>query len=108
MMENKEILTNVLDRAHEIKRRKNAKKRTLYCITCFTTSFIIILSISAFIPNLMHYMDATILSNNSNMGSIFINSTYLGYIIIGFFSFILGAIVTLVCYKSKDSKEDDL
>ncbi|MFI3172588.1 MAG: hypothetical protein R3Y58_09545 [Eubacteriales bacterium] len=106
MMENKDILLKVLNKADEIKIEKRRKKRKFYSITTLATSLMIIITLSFVMPSVIDTMNMNLLSTNAYTGTFFADTPYLGYIIIGLIAFILGVVVTLICYKLKDNERD--
>lgn len=105
MMENKDILSKVMYRADEIKLEKANKKRKMLRITSVSASLLLIIFLGAIMPTLMNNIDTYTLINHASTGTIFSNSSSIGYIVMGVISFILGIIVTLVCYKIKEKSE---
>ncbi|MFI3325379.1 MAG: hypothetical protein R3Y35_04305 [Clostridia bacterium] len=104
MMENKEILSKVLKKSDELKEEKARKKRKIYTCVSLVASFIFIISLSFAMPVLMESVNFSALANNANTGTFFATRPYLGYIIMGIISFILGIVVTLICYKIKNNE----
>lgn len=107
MMENEEILSKVIKRADEIRFKKVRKKRKVIRNATVITSFFLLFFMAAFMPTLMTTIDTNTLVNYIYTGTIFSVSSSLGYIIMGILSFILGMIVTLICYKIKEKNERD-
>ncbi len=105
MMENEEILSKVMQRSEELKLEKIRKTRKIYGVTSIVSSLLIIVTLSLSMPYLTTTTDGYLLLNNANTGTFFSNSSSLGYIMIGLIAFILGIIVTLICYKIKNDNE---
>lgn len=103
MMKTKDVLSKVLDRADEIKIKKQNKKKKIQQISLVSLSLVLIISLSFLMPSFLS--DINITPNNPNMGTYFSNSQYLGYIIVGMIAFVLGVVITLICYKIRNDNE---
>ncbi|MFI3207886.1 MAG: hypothetical protein R3Y40_01995 [Eubacteriales bacterium] len=106
MMNDKEILSEVLQRADEIKFKKELRRRKLYTLTSIVSSFLIILCLTFAMPYMLENINENVVSNHYATGTFFSDSNYLGYIFIGIISFILGSIVTLFCYKINNNNNN--
>lgn len=108
MRSTKERMEAVEKRARVLKKEKAKKtlSATIALSSCLSLSIILILA--NVIPTIVN---SNINNSDINTGltaSIFSNTEYLSYIIIGFLSFLLGISATILCVLiHKRSKEDD-
>ncbi len=107
MMENKDIVSEVLKRADKIKEEKARKRALMIRITTAAASLLLILSVSAFMPMIIDSVSSNNPTNYIHMGTIFSSSSALGYIVMGIGSFLLGIVVTLICYRVKDKNNEE-
>lgn len=106
MYTDEERLTLIFQRTEEIKRhRKNNRRHTLEAI-CIVACVLMIVSLGVCMPGFMKnaVFDKTI--HNSGVASLIAGQGSLGYIVVGIFAFILGALTTVLLYKLKERGEE--
>jgi Na+/melibiose symporter-like transporter len=104
-MDNKEILSQVLIRADEIKYKKSEKRRKIGSAIAGVLSVVFILCLSVAMPSIMQNIDADSYIRFTPVASLLSNPALAGYVIVGVVSFVLGVVVTLLCYKWKKKNE---
>ncbi len=107
MMESKDIFEKSLQRANKIKKDKKRKKQKITAVSVSLFSFFIVLISASAMPIFVGIIDKKMLTSNQSTGTIFANSSLLGYIFIGALAFLLGIVVTLICFKMKDDNEKE-
>lgn len=104
-MDNKEILSQVLNRADEIKYIKAEKRRKIGSATVALVCVAFIICLSVIMPSVMQKLDVNSFISSTPVASMLSNPALAGYIVVGVVSFVLGALVTLLCYKWKKKNE---
>jgi len=100
----------IQNRVNEIDDQKRQRKYRLVLIfsTVFCLTFLVGLALN--LPNVMNDKTTTEYNNAGNLGSIFINSGKLGYVLIALLGFWLGVSITLLSVslrkRSKSDKEN--
>lgn len=103
MMTNEERIYLIHKKTAEIKLKNQKKKYKIISTTCLAICLLIIINIGAFMPDLMQ-----IVSNNrvncttTGAASLLVNSSALGYILIGILAFLLGICVTILLYRLRN------
>jgi len=104
-------MKNIDDQLNEIMKRseilKNKEKNRNYIIgyaiagaVCVSLMILVAVSIG-------NINTATGINEPSGYGSLIISAPYMGYVLIGLLSFILGILATLMCMKMKKCKNDN-
>ncbi|MCQ2517292.1 MAG: hypothetical protein MJ119_00865 [Lachnospiraceae bacterium] len=99
-------LQEILKRADEVKDRRLAKKRLLMSSVATGVFAILLVVVSFYIPSL-----SVVSGEQDTMtmyGSLVVSVPYMGYVVVGFLSFLLGMSVMLVCFfwKTIQQKEN--
>ncbi|MFA5586781.1 MAG: hypothetical protein WDA02_09700 [Saccharofermentanales bacterium] len=107
MRSTEERLAAVKDKALEIKAARSKRKNRLILASACAASLLILVGLSFFIPSVLSRTPAPEPVQPGATASIFDVSGTLGYILIGFFAFALGAAMTILFYRIqlKNKKE---
>ncbi len=105
MMENKEICQKALERADIIKKEKIRKTQKVLTLSLSVVALFMVFISASFMPLFVEMIDDKVFISNLSVGTVFANSSIIGYILIGMLSFILGSIVTVICFRMKDKNE---
>ena len=81
--------------ADEIKKQRNEKRHRLAVISCYSFGIALIVVISALVCNL--YVAGFEHTPMLDTASIFANTGFLGYVVVGILAFLLGISLTLMC-----------
>ena len=92
----------ILQKAEVIKEKKQREKyitgfglAIAACVALMVTASLFIVKVNS----------VSTVSEASRYGSLIISAPYMGYVIIGLISFILGLLVTLLCVKLRELKK---
>ncbi|MFI3313866.1 MAG: hypothetical protein R3Y62_08265 [Eubacteriales bacterium] len=101
-MNNQDILEKILNRAQEIQAEKRRKQKTW---AVAVASFLLVIGISAGVPTLLATATAAEQTDEIYVGSLLVQNAGMGYVLVGVFALIVGAIATLICCKWRDKKK---
>lgn len=97
-MNNDEIMNEVLKRANKIEHKNSIKRtKTIIALATFCSLFVVV-AFSASMPTILANTTFIELEHNSEVGSLLTNTSVVGYVATGVLSFILGVVITCLCY----------
>lgn len=106
MRSNQEREAAVKQRIAEIEMQKLQKRRRIALYTSIAVCLVLIICLSAIVPSMISSPVADGSAPYQTTASIFSNSTFLGSIVIGLISFILGICVTILCFRIRLMQRD--
>ena len=104
MRTDKDRILAMHQRASELKREKRAFRCRLISAAGISICFIVIIIMAVFMPGLSGYYVADTAATGMH-ASTFSGSSFLGFMIIGIVSFLLGVSVTILCFRLKKWQE---
>ncbi len=106
MRTNEERIAAMHQRAGELEREARTRKARIYGAAGLTASLAAVILLAVLIPGLIQSISTDTISNTM-MASIFTSSTSLGYIIVAILAFLLGAAVTIFCFRLRKWKDEE-
>ena len=109
MLTEEERLEKIYKRAKEIRKKEQCRRQWIMDIGCIAACMLLILGIGMFMPQVTERADYAKLGGLSlGAASIFGNSSFGGYVVMGILCFLLGAFATILMYRIHNrNKEDD-
>ena len=104
MRTNEERIAALHKRAAEIEREEHGRKMQFIQLTLTAACFMVIIALGIFIPDFAETLAPVSGTGNMN-ASILSENGALGYIVIGIIAFVLGAFVTIFCFKLKERQD---
>lgn len=106
MRSNQEREAAVKQRIAEIEMQKLQKRRRIALYTSIAVCLVLIVCLSAIVPSMIPDPIVDGSAHYQTTASIFSNSTFVGSIVIGLISFILGICVTILCFRIRLMQRD--
>lgn len=106
MRSNQEREAAVKQRIAEIEMQKLQKRRRIALYTSIAVCLVLIVCLSAIVPSMIPEPIVDGSAHYQTTASIFSNSTFVGSIVIGLISFILGICVTILCFRIRLMQRD--
>lgn len=111
MRSHKERVAVVEHRIGETERKKRQRRSCMFITSSIAASFFIIVGLSALLPMFVEKIRIDEYIGFETAASIFGNGEMIGYIVMGFISFLLGVCVTILCFHfgrhhREDKKEE--
>ena len=105
MRTSEERLAALHARAGEIRKTERARKANLARISATAACLCFVIALALFVPQVgpgsIEGTGPTDVVPGGLYGSIFTDTTYLGYIVIGIVAFLLGAVLTMFLFRLK-------
>jgi len=98
-------MTEILRRADVIKAKKDYQKMKIGFAVSIAACVMLLVVVSVLIPDIK---GAESMAGASEYGSLIVSAPYFGLVVIGFLSFILGVLITLLCLKVREMKKTEL
>ena len=99
MRSHEERIAEVRRRIAEKERQKRRKQRRIVAISCIAACLAVIVGVSFAMPGIVGQIEPGTSSGFETAATILGGSTALGYIVIGLLAFVLGACVTILCFR---------
>ena len=99
MRSHEERIAEVRRRITEKERQKKRKQRRIVAISCIAACLAVIVGVSFAMPGIVGQIEPGTSSGFETAATILGGSTALGYMVIGLLAFILGACVTILCFR---------
>ena len=99
MRSHEERIAEVRRRITEKERQKRRKQRRIVAISCIAACLAVIVGVSFAMPGIVGQIEPGTSSGFETAATILGGSTALGYMVIGLLAFILGACVTILCFR---------
>lgn len=106
MRTDEERMALIFQRTEEIKRHHKNHRRYAVEAACIVACALIIVSLGICMPGFMEHAVFDRMIHNSGVASLIAGQESLGYIVVGIFSFILGALVTVLLYRLKEHDKE--
>ena len=100
MLSNEERVAAVKERVAQLRRQKRQRRDRVIALASVAASLAVIVGVSFALPGVLEGVSASGYEGYETAASIF-SSTAAGYVIVGFLAFLLGACVTILCFKLK-------
>lgn len=99
-----EQLTEIMQRADNIKQKDNLRKHLMNQTFSACACIALIVITCCYLPGITL---VTASSLSTQFGSLILNTSYIGYVVIGVLAFILGILVTTLCltWRTLNQKE---
>ena len=116
MRSHEERIAEVRRRIAEKERQKRRKQRRIAAITCIAACLAVIVGVSFVMPGIVGQIEPGASSGFETAATILGGGTALGYMVIGLLAFVLGACVTILCFRihqlnkeeqTEEQKEDN-
>ena len=99
MRSHEERIAEVRRRITEKERQKRRKQRRIVAISCIAACLAVIVGVSFIMPGIVGQIEPGASSGFETAATILGGGTALGYMVIGLLAFILGACVTILCFR---------
>ena len=99
MRSHEERIAEVRRRITEKERQKKRKQRRIVAISCIAACLAVIVGVSFVMPGIVGQITPGTSSGFETAATILGGGTALGYMVIGLLAFILGACVTILCFR---------
>ena len=99
MLKNEERIAEVKRRIGEKERQQRLRRRRIISAVCIAACFAVIVGVSFAMPGIVGQIEPGTSSGFETAATILGGSTALGYIVIGLLAFVLGACVTILCFR---------
>ena len=96
----------VKQRIAEMQAQQLKKRHRIALYASIASCLVLIVCLSAIVPSMVSGMVSDMSADYQTTASIFSNSTFLGYIVVGLISFILGICVTILCFRIRLMQRD--
>ncbi len=101
MLTEKEQITAMHERADRIIEQKKARRIQVITVVAFTVCLALIILAGTVMPGILGQARLSV-QNSGMTASILTESSILGFVVIGIMAFILGVLVTILCYRLKN------
>ncbi len=95
-------MSEILRRAEVIKVKKDYQKMMIGFAVSIAACVALLVVVSTLIPDIK---GSGYVAEASEYGSLVVSAPYFGFVVIGFLSFTLGVLITLLCLKVRDMKK---
>lgn len=102
MRSNEERVAAVKRRVRQLEAQRRRSRSRIAVLSSAVACLAIIVAAACAMPGVMERLTAGNYAGYETAASIFGGSTTIGYIVIGLLAFVLGVLVTLLCFKLKD------
>ena len=99
MLKNEERIAEVKRRIGEKERQQRLQHRRIVSAFCIAACLAVIVGISFAMPGIVGQIEPGTSSGFETAATILGGSTALGYMVIGLLAFVLGACVTILCFR---------
>ena len=99
MLKNEERIAEVKRRIEEKERQQKMRRRRIVSAVCIAACFAVIVGVSFAMPGIVGQIEPGTSSGCETAATSLGGSTALGYMVIGLLAFILGACVTILCFR---------
>ena len=100
MRTDEEKLMALHERADRIEHRRNVRIARIVSVAGFAACMVIVVIFAMLMPGVLD-RNTSIPQNSGMSASVFTSGSALGFIVIGAMAFILGVLITILCYKLK-------
>ena len=108
MRSNEERVAAVKLRVKELEVQRRRRRNKIAALSSVAASFVIIVLLAFTVPGTAAQIAIGDYAGYEASASIFAGSVTIGYIAIGLMSFVLGVMVTVLCFKLKDLDRRDV
>ena len=98
-------ITALHERANQIEHQRAVRIARIVSVAGIAVCLAILVTVAMVMPRVLDQSPAFVLESGMN-ASVFASGSALGFIVIGAMAFILGILVTLLCYKLKRWSKD--
>ena len=107
MRSHEDRIREVRRRITELERRKRIQRSRIALAVSVAASLILIVVLSAAMPDIADRFEAGKYTVFQSAASMSYASDMTGYVIIGFLAFVLGVIVTILCFRLREYWRDE-
>ena len=107
MRSHEERLAETKRRIAKIKREKRLRRNTIAMASAVAACLALLIGASLAMPSIAASIQAGNYSGFETAASIFHGGAALGYIVIGLLAFLLGACVTVLCFRLRQMNRED-
>ena len=111
MRSHEERITEVKRRMAEKERQKRLRRGRIAAVSGVAACLAVIVGVSLFMPGIINQIEPETSSGFETAATILVGSAALGYIVIGLLAFVLGASVTILCFRirllNKEEQPDE-
>lgn len=107
MRSNEERVAAVKRRMAQLEEQKRRRRSRIAALSSVTVCLAIIVAAAFAIPGIAARFAAGDYAGYETAASIFGGSVAIGYIVIGLLAFVLGVLVTVLCFKLRDNQKKD-
>ena len=104
MLTEKEQIRAMHERADKIIEQKKTRRIQVITVVAFTVCLGLIILAGTVIPKILDQAHLSV-QDSGMTASILTESSVLGFVVIGIMAFILGVLVTILCYRLKNQQE---
>ena len=99
MLKDEERIAEVKRRIAKKEQQQRLRRRRIVSAVCIAACFAVIVGVSFAMPGIIGRIEPSTSSGFETAATILGGSTALGYMVIGLLAFILGACVTILCFR---------
>ena len=99
MLKNEERIAEIKRRIAKKEQQQRMRRRRIVSAVCIAACFAVIVGFSFAMPGIVGQIEPGTSSGFETAATILGGSTALGYMVIGLLAFILGACVTILCFR---------
>ena len=107
MLKNEERIAEVKRRIGEKERQQRLRHRRIVSAFCIAACLAVIVGVSFAMPGIIGRIEPGTSSGFETAATILGGSTALGYMVIGLLAFILGACVTILCFRIRQLDKEE-
>ena len=93
MMDNDELMSAILSRGVQVQKRRAEKRRQIVYGVCSGVCMVFLVLTATMLPKINETASAAV---EQHYGSLILSTPYMGYVVIGLLTFVLGIFVTLL------------
>ena len=107
MLKNEERIAEIKRRIAKKEQQQRMWRRRIVSAVCIAACFAVIVGVSFAMPGIVGQIEPGTSSGFETAATILGGSTALGYMVIGLLAFILGACVTILCFRIRQLNKEE-